>query len=225
FCLQGEEGHKVVLEKISLFVRKVRVSPGVILGHVKALEKETAKYPINRVLCKVYSVRQGSMSMVQDNIFVGQLPKRIIVGCVENDAFHGTLQKSPYDFKHFDMNVIGVYVDGQSVPHNPLELNFDKNNCIKGYYSLFPGTDKFGQDQGLFISREEYINGNTLFAFILSPDLCNGEHLNLIKHNNLRLEIKFIKALPQSICVLIYAEFDNVIEINKTRNILYDFGN
>ncbi|GBO14422.1 hypothetical protein AVEN_176721-1 [Araneus ventricosus] len=46
FCLQGEEGHKVVLEKISLLVRKVRVSPGVILGHVKALEKETAKYPI-----------------------------------------------------------------------------------------------------------------------------------------------------------------------------------
>ncbi|GBN27014.1 Uncharacterized protein F54H12.2 [Araneus ventricosus] len=165
------------------------------------------------------------MSMVQDNIFVGQMPKRIIVECVENDAFHGTLQKSPYDFKHFDMNFIGVYVDGQSVPHNPLELNFDKNNYIKAYYSLFSGTDKFGQDQGLFISREEYINGNTLFAFNLSPDLCNGEHLNLIKHSNLRLEIKFTKALPQTICVLIYAEFDNVIEINKTRNILYDFGN
>ncbi|GBN72875.1 Uncharacterized protein F54H12.2 [Araneus ventricosus] len=225
FCLQGEEGHKVVLEKISLFVRKVRVSPGVILGHVKALEKETAKYPINRVLCKVYSVPQGSMSMVQDNIFVGQMPKRIIVGCVENDAFHGTLQKSPYDFKHFDMNFIGVYVDGQSVKHNPLELNFDKNNYIKGYYSLFSGTDKFGPDQGLFISREEYINGDTLFAFNLSPDLCKGEHFNLIKHSNLRLEIKFTKALPQTICVLIYAEFDNVIEINKTRNILYDLGN
>ncbi|GBN64755.1 hypothetical protein AVEN_99708-1 [Araneus ventricosus] len=131
----------------------------------------------------------------------------------------------PYDFKHFDMNFIGVYVDGQSLPHNPLELNFDKNNYIKGYYSLFSGTDKFGQDQGLFISREEYINGNTLFAFNLSPDLCDEEHLNLIKHSNLRLEIKFTKALPQTICVLIDAEFDNVIEINKTRNILYDFGN
>ncbi|GBM41471.1 hypothetical protein AVEN_130937-1 [Araneus ventricosus] len=114
FCLQGEEGHKAVLEKISLFVRKICVSPGVILGHVKALEKETTKYTIYRVLCKVYSVPQGSMSMVQDNIFVGQMPKRIIVGCIENDAFHGTLQKSPYDFKHFDMNFIGVYVDGQS---------------------------------------------------------------------------------------------------------------
>ncbi|GIY93390.1 uncharacterized protein F54H12.2 [Caerostris extrusa] len=69
-------------------VLKVRVSPGVILGHAKALENGTAKYPLNRVLCKVYSVPQGSMSFVQDNIFVGQMPKRIIVGCVDNDAFH-----------------------------------------------------------------------------------------------------------------------------------------
>ncbi|KAF8791613.1 hypothetical protein HNY73_006454 [Argiope bruennichi] len=116
FCLQGDEGYKVVLEKINLLVRKVRVSPGVILGHVKALEKETAKYPINRVLCKVYSIPQGSMSMVQDNIFVGQMPKRIIIGCVENDAFHGTFQKSPFEFKHFDMNFIGIYVDGPASP-------------------------------------------------------------------------------------------------------------
>ncbi|GBM42277.1 hypothetical protein AVEN_234995-1 [Araneus ventricosus] len=108
------------------------------------------------------------MSMVQDNIFVGQMPKRIIVGCVENDAFHGTFQKSPFDFKHFDMNFIGIYVDGQPIPHNPNELNFDANNYTKDYYSLFSGTDKFGQDQGLLISREEYINGNTLFAFNLT---------------------------------------------------------
>ncbi|GBN88412.1 hypothetical protein AVEN_170570-1 [Araneus ventricosus] len=165
FCLQGAEGHKAVLEKISLLVRKVRVSPGVILGHVKALEKETAKYPINRVLCKVYSVPDGSTSMVQDTIFDAQMPKRIIVGSVENDAFHGAFQKSPFDFKHFDMNFIGIYVDGQPIPHDPIELNFNANNFIKGYYSLFSRTDKFGQDQGLFISREEYINGNCLKLF------------------------------------------------------------
>ncbi|GFT79580.1 uncharacterized protein TNCV_3177381 [Trichonephila clavipes] len=39
FCLQGSEGFKVVLDHVSLFIRKVRVNPGVILGHAKALEK------------------------------------------------------------------------------------------------------------------------------------------------------------------------------------------
>ncbi|GIX99585.1 hypothetical protein CDAR_26361 [Caerostris darwini] len=225
FCLQGNAGYKVVLEKINLLVRKVRVSPGVILGHAKALENDTAKYPLNRVLCKAYSVPQGSMSFVQDNIFVGQMPKRIIVGCADNDAFHGTFEKSPFEFKHNHMNFIGIYVDGQPKPHAPLELNFDKNNYIKGYHSLFSGTEKIGHDQGLFISREDYIKGNTLFAFNLSPDLCNGDHLNLIKQSNLRLEIKFSQSLSQTISVIVFAEFDNVMEINKTRNILVDFGN
>ncbi|GBM31278.1 hypothetical protein AVEN_91280-1 [Araneus ventricosus] len=78
FCLQGEEGHKVVLEKISLFVRKVRVSPGVILGHVNALEKETTKYPINGVLCKVYSVPQGNMPIIQDNISLDRCQKELL---------------------------------------------------------------------------------------------------------------------------------------------------
>ncbi|GFU50557.1 uncharacterized protein TNCV_4884201 [Trichonephila clavipes] len=78
FSLQGSEGFKVVLDHVSLFIRKVRVNPGVILGHAKALEKTSAKYPINRVLCKVYSIPKGSMSFIQDNIFSGQMPKNFL---------------------------------------------------------------------------------------------------------------------------------------------------
>lgn len=225
FCLQGTEGYKVVLDKVSLFVRKVRVSPGVILGHAKALEKGTAKYPINRVLCKAYSVPKGNMSIVQDSIFIGQMPKRVIIGCVDNEAFHGSFTKSPFNFEHFDLNFIGIYVDGQPVPHNPLELDFARSSYIRAYQSLFLGTGKIGEDRGSFISREEYTDGNVIYAFDLSPDLCAGDHLNLIKHSNLRLEIKFSKPLPQTVCVIVFAEFENLIEINKTRNILFDFGN
>ncbi|GFW16560.1 uncharacterized protein F54H12.2 [Trichonephila clavipes] len=189
FCLQGSEGFKVVLDHVSLFIRKVRVNPGVILGHAKALEKTSAKYPINRVLCKVYSIPKGSMSFIQDNIFSGQMPKKLFVGCVDNEAFHGAFSKSPYEFKHFNLNFIGVYVAGQPVPHNPLELDFSKDQYIRAYQTLFFGTDRMGQDRGIFISRKEYKDSNTLFGFNLSPDLCSsGEHLSLIKHSNLRLE-------------------------------------
>ncbi|XP_035233536.1 uncharacterized protein F54H12.2-like [Stegodyphus dumicola] len=225
FCLHGNEGHKVVLDHVSLFVRKVRVSPGITLGHAKALEKATAKYPINRVLCKVYSVPQGSMSIVQDNVFVGQMPKRVIVGCVDNDAFHGTYKKSPFEFNHYHLNFIGVYVDGQPVPYNPLEPNFDENNYIRAYQSLFLGREKVSQDHGIFISRDDYPLGYTLYAFDLSPDLCDGEHMNLIKHSNLRLEMKFRAPLSQTISVIVYSEFENIIEINKSRTVIYDFAN
>ncbi|GFT46274.1 transposable element Tcb2 transposase [Trichonephila clavipes] len=146
--------------------------------------------------------------------------------CVDNEAFHGAFSKSPYEFKHFNLNFIGVYVDGQPVPHNPLELDFSKDQYIRAYQTLFVGTDRMGQDRGILISRKEYKDSNTLFGFNLSPDLCSsGEHLSLIKHSNLRLELKFSKSLEQTVCVIVFAEFENLIEINKSRNILYDFGN
>ncbi|XP_035212161.1 uncharacterized protein F54H12.2-like [Stegodyphus dumicola] len=222
FCLMAENGdYKVALEHVSLFVRKVHVSPAVSLGHAKALEKGSAKYPIQRVLCKVFSIPQGNMSFVQDNVFVGQMPKRIIVACLDNDALNGNYKKSPFEFKHYHMNFIGVYVDGQPLPYNPVEPNFDQNNYIRAFQSLFLGTNR--EDRGIDISREDYAKGYTLFAFDLSPDLCDGEHFNLIRHSSLRLEVKFGVALEQTISVLVYAEFESVLEINKSRTVLSDF--
>ena len=116
---------------------------------------------------------------------------------------------------------MGVYIDGQPVPHNPLQPNFEKNNFIRAYQNLFINAE----NKGLYLSRSEFSHGYSLFLFELSADLCDGSHLNLIRHSNLRLEIKFGTALAQTISLLVYAEFENLIEINKTRNILYDFGN
>ncbi|GBM56826.1 hypothetical protein AVEN_227336-1 [Araneus ventricosus] len=146
FCFIGEAGCKVVLDHVSLFIRKVRVSPGITLGHAKALGKTTAEYPITRVSYKAYSIPQGSMSVVQDNVYVGQLPKRLVIGCVDNDAFHGYISKNPFNFKP----------SIQSISYNTLEAKFDQDNYIRAYQSLFLGTEKSGQDRGIFISRKEF---------------------------------------------------------------------
>ncbi|GFV91504.1 hypothetical protein TNCV_2384641 [Trichonephila clavipes] len=42
-----------------------------------------------------------------------------------------------------------MYVDGQPVPHNPLELDFSKDQYIRAYQTLFVGTDRMGQDRVL----------------------------------------------------------------------------
>ena len=149
------------------------------------------------------------------------MPNRIVIACVDNDAFNGSYKKSPFEFQHYNINFVGVYVDGQPVPHNPLQPNFDNNQFIRAYQNLFINSD----NKGLYLSRSEFPQGYSLFKFELSPDLCDGTHLNLIRHSNLRLELKFGKALKQTISLIVYAEFENLIEINKARNILYDFGN
>ena len=59
------------------------------MGHVKALEKTSRKYLIRRVEVKVDTVPRGNMNYVQDNMFLGQLPKRLVIGCVDSDATIG----------------------------------------------------------------------------------------------------------------------------------------
>ncbi|GFS51399.1 uncharacterized protein F54H12.2 [Trichonephila inaurata madagascariensis] len=145
--------------------------------------------------------------------------KRIVIACIDNDAFNGNYRKFPLEFKLYDVNFIGVYVDGQPVPHQPLELDFEKGNYIQAYKNLFLNSE------GLHLSRSEFAKGYSLFLFDLSPDLCEGEHFYLIRHSNLRIELKFNKALNETVSIIVFAEFESLIEINKTRNVLFDFGN
>ena len=215
---------RVVIEDMSLFVRKVRVHPSVQLGHIKALDKTTAKYPLKRVETKVFSIPKHNMSANQENLFLGQLPNRIVLGLVENTAFSGVVDKTPFNFQHYDIDFMALYVDGVQIPSKPLQPDFASENHMRSYASLFNGTGLMSKDQGNDISRDEYGRGYTLFAFDLTPDLSDSGHFQLVKHGNLRLELHFKTQLPQTVNAIVYAEFDNVIEIDKARNVLFDYS-
>ena len=85
---------KIHVTEAFLTVRKVRVSPGVQLGHTDALMKGPAKFPITRKECKILAIPAGFQSFVKDNIFLGQLPKRLVVGMVHNEGFAGAVGRN-----------------------------------------------------------------------------------------------------------------------------------
>ena len=71
--------YKVRIVEAILFARNAVLSPTVQMAHIKALAKGTAKYPLRPVDCKVYSIPQGAMSHTHENLFLGTLPKRLIL--------------------------------------------------------------------------------------------------------------------------------------------------
>jgi hypothetical protein len=224
--MTADEGVKyaVKIEKAKLYVRKVTVLNAVTLAHAKALEHVNAKYPLQRVVCKTFTIPAQTQNHSQESVFTGQLPTRLVIGFVDNDAFNGNYKKNPFNFKHFDISSVAIQVDGQEKSVKPIECNFERGQIAKAYMNLFWGARKAFKDEDIEVNRDDYANGYTLFCFDLTPDLGETvEHFNLIKTGNVRLEVFFNKPVPATINVIVYGEFQNVLEIDRNRNIFYDF--
>ncbi|XP_018368251.1 PREDICTED: uncharacterized protein F54H12.2-like [Trachymyrmex cornetzi] len=207
---------KIRILDASLLVKRVKISPAVLLAHARMLSKTTAKYPLTRVEVKTFTIHADVVEESIDNAILGQLPKRIIIGFVDNKAFN-ELQ-----------NFFSLYADGMQIPSRPLQPNFSKDVplYVKAYHTIFSGTGIHFLNEGNSISRDDYANGYTLFTFDLTPDLsanCAG-HWNLVKHGSLRLEVRFEKALSVTINCIVYAEFDNILEIDSSRQVIVDFS-
>ncbi|CAB4011115.1 uncharacterized protein F54H12.2-like [Paramuricea clavata] len=229
FCLVSsaeDPNFKVVIEECLFRVRRVNVAPSIILAHSQSLQQITAKYPINRIDCKVVSVPRGNMSGNQPNIFQGGLPNRIVIGMVDADAFNGTYTKNPFNFKNYDITTMGLTVNGENLPGKPLQLKFGvDSNYISAFQTLYAGAHKIFDNQGNSITREEYANGYTLFVFDLTPDLCLGDHVQPIKNGNVSIECRFGTPLETAINIVVLGEFQSLIEIDANRNVLCDFNN
>lgn len=228
FCLMSDTpatAFKIKLHDVKLLIRKVKLSPSVFVAHAKALEVGNAKYPIRRVVTKTFTIPRGNLDFSQENVFAGQLPTRLVIGMVDNDSFNGAYDKNPYNFKNYNLNQIKIFLDGQQQHIRPLEPNFTANQTIKSYMSLFSGTGKNQKDEGNDITREDYGNGYSLYCFDLTPDLAENDHFNLAKDGNVRIDLKFGTALAGTINCIVYAEFENILEIDRNRNIIFDYGN
>ena len=225
FCLMSENaGPKAQILNATLYVRKVKLLPSVYLAHAKALEQSNAKYPIRRVVCKAFTVPQNLQDVSHEKLFSGQLPSRLVVGLVLNSAFNGHHAQNPFNFRNFNLSEISVFLDGQQQHAiKPLKLDFTGGQYISAYLSLFSGTGKINKDEGNYIDRKDFQNGYALYAFDLSPDLAETDHFNLSREGSVRLALKFAEALQATISVIAFAEYENVIEIDRNRNVIFDF--
>ena len=118
---------------------------------------------------KVYSIPQGAMSHTHENMFLGTLPKLLILWCFDNDAYNGEYSKNPFNAKNNAINSLVIYVDGREVPTKPLQPNFDTGSYIRTYVNLFSATGKQAHDEENELSRDDFGKGYT-FGFDLTTD-------------------------------------------------------
>lgn len=217
-------GYKLEVSDVGLYVRKVRVAPKIMLALESAWNKGTAKYPYTRTEIKVFTISPNIQNTTIDNVFLGVLPTRVILGLVSHKAYNGSLELNPFNYKHYDLNYLSLFVDSEQIPAKPLRPNFDKDLYVRSYYSLFSGSGTHYKDDGNDISIKDYPKGYTLFAFDLSQDGSASDinHYNPIRQGQLRLELGFAKAVPETLSCIVLSEFQSLIQIDKNRNVVVD---
>lgn len=219
------QNEKLIIHDATLFFRKVELSPSLNLAHAQALEHAPARYPLTRTNVKTITIPAGLRDKTIPNLHMGQIPKRLVIGFVSNVAFNGSYQQNPFNFQHFDLNHMVLYVDTEQIPAVPLTPDFSNGTYMHAYNTLFCGTGIHWKDEGNNISYDEYGKGYTLYAFDLTPDLSSHEaHWNLQKQGVVRLDVRFRVELPQAVNCIVYSEFDNLVEISKDRHVVVDYS-
>ena len=227
FCIMDAENTSSIhLVEASLIVRRVKISPGVLISHAKMLSKACAKYPITRVDVKAIAIHSGVHGETLDNVIMGQLPKRIILGFVDNQAYNGNIKLNPFNFQNYGINYLALCIDGVQIPAKPLQPDFNSGMWIDAYHTLFSGSGVHFGDSGNCIGREAFAKGYFLVAFDLTPDLSanSDSHWNFVRNANVSIEVRFATALTNTINCIIYSEFDNILEIDASRQIIVDYS-
>lgn len=234
FCLHLGEGKAVIKDakfKVNitsaiLYVRRVKVSPSVELGHSVGLKTKNAIYPYTRTKTVSYSIPAGSSSFIKENLFsTGLLPKFIVVGMLHGQAYSGSLLKKPFNFQHFGVQHISLHRDGQILPYKrAYSPNFGAKKLYTDVYvrSILHNTQLLNTNHDSGITMDDFANnGYCFFTFNLTPDF-DMTQAQVDRDSNLRLDVRFNKAMDHAINVVAYATYDAKIQITKDREIITD---
>ena len=177
--------------------------------------------PLQELIPKV---PRGQQSQHIDNGFLGEIPKRIAICMMDNDSYNGNYKKNPFNFQHYNLTQIGISINAEETPFKPLKLNFDDKLFVTTYkYTLFSGTGKLHGNSGSIIKREDYSEGYTIIVADLTPFEI-GDNYDLKAEGTLSIDLVFRSPLGATINVLVYAEYDSVIEIDSYRNVIKDWS-
>ena len=227
FCLMIKGNIKPVLyiESVSLFVRRAKVNPAVVQAHQQALATKPAKYPLTRGEVKRSILKKGTIDASIENVIAGKLPRRIFIAFVSNESANGSFTKNPYNFKLYDISFLSCYINGHPFPAIPYQPS--EGNTLREYFSFMDAANQTGTSTYIDIDRTDYMNGFAIFGFNLSPDLSDGcgmaGHISAIREGSLRVQVVFKNALPETVTMLTYCEFDSFLQIDANRNPVVDF--
>ena len=219
---------KSVIEAASLKVCHVTPTAHMLTAQQTILEKNHfALYPYIKSEIRKFTVSSGSHDFTHDDIFQNVVPTKVMICMVSNEALSGSYKKNPFNFQHFNVNFVEVSVDGESVPARAIQTKFKGTSYTSQYVTAYTSLSRShlpGQVEHS-IERFDYGNGYAIFMFDMEPEIKadkndEDEFWPASRKGSMRIEMKFDKALSETISIIVYGTFPKTIKIDHTRAIV-----
>ena len=215
------KSYALQLDEVFLLVKKHKISPAFKIATETKLQTNNILYPIRRVEMKYFSRGTGLSDFTIQNLSAGRLPRRIILGMVTSEAFHGSLKLTPYNFRLFNAQSIVLRKDSVTVPFENIELFPKEKLSGQAYIAFLQGSNLLGQNRGCGITPDMYNQGNQIVPLDISGSMNDLGCLEPIRHAKLSLFIKLSKALEQPTTLIVYLEYDDLVQMTKERQVIY----
>ena len=208
--------YKLDITEAVLKVCTIELAPPVMVAHNTALASGPAKYLYDNTDMRAYAVAKGQYSATLEDVYQNAVPSMLVVGLVASEAFMGNYKRNPFNFQHYNLNSIGFYVDGKSMPGRPLTPDYPSDNYMSAYMTLFG--NRLQEDIGNDILYIDYKQGYCLYVFDVCQHGCGGgKPIRPVKDGHTRLDVKFAAPLPEAVTLITYAVFPAMLEIDEAR--------
>jgi hypothetical protein len=214
----------VEITKAFLHCQKLHVIPDYVAGIEEMLRKnnENIIFPLNDAYVGNFVINSGVYNYHNDTLFLGRIPKRIIIGFVTSEAYNGSPTKNPFNFQKFDIQYVRLTKNGVDYPHPPLIIDWDSNQYKQAYHYLCSSVQGDYNDAVLNLTPSEFSQGYTLFSYDMSPDQRGSVDLHNAanKPSQIKFEIRFKTPPANPIQMIVYFESDTILSFDYKRNVM-----
>ena len=207
-------GAKIRIDKFELHLCKVKVNPTIQNSQLSlALEDHNYIYPVDRKRIKLYGIRAGVAQIditLEEN---KQKPKQIYLGLVNHNAMNGRFALNPYRMQHASVDSIVLRV-GDCPIGRRFEPNYARGVFGREYHQFLHATGTLLEGDSLGITKEQYLDGTTLYGFDLTGDFLK-EGFHSMKNVTTSVEICFSTNTADGLSLVAYFVKDGVLEMDS----------
>jgi hypothetical protein len=206
-----------------LYVKKVDLMDGLALDIARKLDVKPARYAVRKTMMKSLFISQGRYEF-NANLFMDQIPRRVTLGLVANSDYVGNLQRSPFNFQHFDVREISIIANGRSYPQANYEFDYENGKYVRAFNDMNEAVGFANSLESNGITYYQYGKTHCIYVFNMTNSGDDqGGLFDLIKTGTTAVSIKFNKAVPDGgIMLIVMGEADSLFMMDKNRMISTD---